>query len=104
MWRSVRHTPQVWTRTRTSPGPGCGSGTPAARSGCPGRSSTIARMASGPLAEQRRDLPDRPGQIVVLRGEDPGHAVPKELLAVTVGDDPPDHDRDRRRVHARGPQ
>ena len=45
MWRSVRHTPQARTRSRTCPGPGLGSATSASRSPRPGASSSIALMA-----------------------------------------------------------
>src|SRR5438128_2536536 len=43
--RSVRQTPQARTVTSTWPGPGSGRGTSAARSGRPGASSSMARMA-----------------------------------------------------------
>ena len=49
MCRSVRHTPQAWTSTSTSPGregSSCGSGSSRACSGRPGSSRTIARTAT----------------------------------------------------------
>src|SRR5262249_31801570 len=42
--RSVRQTPQARTRRRSCSGPGRGRGRSASRSGCRGRSSSMARM------------------------------------------------------------
>src|SRR5437773_9294448 len=44
MCKSVRQTAHARTLTSNWPGPGCGSGSSASRSGCPGRSSSIARI------------------------------------------------------------
>src|SRR6185295_14722264 len=55
MWRSVRQTPQAWTATSASPGPGSRSATSGARrSGLPGASRTMAR--TGPSSTLGSDM------------------------------------------------
>src|SRR3712207_7587846 len=54
--RSVRQTPQAWTRMRTCPGPGSGGGSSDGRSGAPGRSSTTARIGVTGSEEHTSEL------------------------------------------------
>src|SRR5690242_5267096 len=55
MWRSVRHTPQAWTSTRTSPWPGSRSlRSSARRSAVPGVSRTMA--STGPSSTLGRAM------------------------------------------------
>src|SRR5438445_1126182 len=74
MWRSVRQTAQVDTRSRTWPGPGSGTGSSSSRSGSPAAWSTIARTTDiVPCGHGRNQVPD------VSRGDDAPH--PRRRLA-----------------------
>ena len=87
MWRSVRQTPQVSTRTATWPGPGSGSGAsaPAGEPGCQGVAAS-QRHLDRPRQEPREKRPTVPRP-------PPGQARGQHRREVGDAGERPDEDR-----------